>query len=157
VSNTRAHGSSGFLSTGELFFNWLERARGQNFQRHAEPPPNAKIRAARSPTLSEVTSFAEGDPYRFQRTKPIRRPANPSKAAMISEKRIAAIRLVANFCLIRRALEEKRAITGWNWWVGEGAAPSRHANLAFTRAYKAPPHGWCYPPVGRVLLRDQAS
>jgi len=30
--------------------------------------------------------------------------------------------------------------------VGEGAAPSRHANLAFSRAYKAPLHGWCYPP-----------
>ena len=31
-----------------------------------------------------------------------------------------------------------------NLVVGEGAAPSRHAHLAFTRAYKAQPHGWCY-------------
>jgi len=30
--------------------------------------------------------------------------------------------------------------------VGEGAAPSRHANLAFTGVYKTPLHGWCYPP-----------
>jgi hypothetical protein len=35
--------------------------------------------------------------------------------------------------------------------VGEGAAPSRHANLAFTGVYKTPLHGWCYPPLGRVV------
>jgi hypothetical protein len=28
--------------------------------------------------------------------------------------------------------------------VGEGAAPSRHANLAFCGVYKAPLHGCCY-------------
>ena len=26
--------------------------------------------------------------------------------------------------------------------VGEGAAPSRHANLAFSGVYKTPLHGW---------------
>jgi hypothetical protein len=31
--------------------------------------------------------------------------------------------------------------------VGEGAAPSRHAYLAFTGVYKTPLHGWCYPPI----------
>jgi phosphatidylserine decarboxylase len=36
--------------------------------------------------------------------------------------------------------------------VGEGAAPSRHANLAFSRVYKAPLHGWCYPPWCGVVL-----
>jgi len=36
--------------------------------------------------------------------------------------------------------------------VGEGAAPSRHADLAFTGVYKTPLHGWCYPPFGRVVL-----
>jgi hypothetical protein len=36
--------------------------------------------------------------------------------------------------------------------VGEGAAPSRHANLAFPGAYKTPLHGWCYPPVRKVVL-----
>jgi hypothetical protein len=41
--------------------------------------------------------------------------------------------------------------------VGEGAAPSRHANLAFTGAYKAPLHGWCYPPFCRVLSKDRVS
>ena len=35
--------------------------------------------------------------------------------------------------------------------VGEGAAPSRHADLAFTGAYKTPLHGWCYPPFRRVV------
>jgi len=28
--------------------------------------------------------------------------------------------------------------------VGEGAAPSGHADLAFTGVYKTPLHGWCY-------------
>ena len=36
--------------------------------------------------------------------------------------------------------------------VGEGAAPSRHANQAFSGVYKTPPHGWCYPPFCRVVL-----
>src|SRR6476660_7735119 len=36
--------------------------------------------------------------------------------------------------------------------VGEGAAPSRHADLAFTGVYKTPLHGWCYPPFCRVVL-----
>jgi len=35
--------------------------------------------------------------------------------------------------------------------VGEGAAPSRHADLAFTGAYKTPLHGWCYPPFCGVV------
>ena len=35
--------------------------------------------------------------------------------------------------------------------VGEGAAPSRHANLAFSGVYKTPPHGWCYAPFCRVV------
>jgi hypothetical protein len=43
-------------------------------------------------------------------------------------------------------LSEKRLV------VGEGAAPSRHAYLAFTGVYKTPLHGWCYPPFGRVVL-----
>jgi hypothetical protein len=29
--------------------------------------------------------------------------------------------------------------------VGEGAAPSRLANLAISGVYKTPLHGWCYP------------
>ncbi len=41
--------------------------------------------------------------------------------------------------------------------VGEGAAPSRHANLAFSGVYKTPPHGWCYPPFRRVVLSDRSS
>jgi len=41
--------------------------------------------------------------------------------------------------------------------VGEGAAPSRHANLAFTRVYKTPPHGWCYPPYCRVVLEARVA
>jgi hypothetical protein len=36
--------------------------------------------------------------------------------------------------------------------MGEGAAPSRHANLAFTGAYKTPLHGWCYLPCCIVAL-----
>ena len=40
--------------------------------------------------------------------------------------------------------------------VGEGAAPSRHANQAFSGAYKTPLHGWCYPPYCRVVLSDQS-
>jgi hypothetical protein len=35
--------------------------------------------------------------------------------------------------------------------VGEGAAPYRHADLAFTGVYKTPPHGWCYPPSSGVV------
>ena len=35
--------------------------------------------------------------------------------------------------------------------VGEGAAPSRHAYLAFTEVYKTPLHGWCHPPFRRVV------
>lgn len=42
-------------------------------------------------------------------------------------------------------------ILDWELVVGEGAAPSRHADLAFTGVYKTPLHGWCYPPFGRVL------
>jgi hypothetical protein len=41
--------------------------------------------------------------------------------------------------------------------VGEGAAPSRHANLAFSRAYKTPLHGWCYPPSCAVVSKDQTA
>jgi hypothetical protein len=41
--------------------------------------------------------------------------------------------------------------------VGEGAAPSRHVDLAFTGVYKTPPHGWCYPPLGRVVLWVQKA
>jgi len=42
--------------------------------------------------------------------------------------------------------------------VDEGAAPSRHANLAFSRVYKTPLHGWCYPPwIGVVCLVRRAS
>lgn len=41
--------------------------------------------------------------------------------------------------------------------VGEGAAPSRHANLAFSRAYKTPLHGWCYPPGRGVVLWVRTS
>ena len=40
--------------------------------------------------------------------------------------------------------------------VGEGAAPSRHANLASSGVYKTPPHGWCYPPFCRVVLSGQS-
>jgi hypothetical protein len=35
--------------------------------------------------------------------------------------------------------------------VGEGAGPSRHADLAFTGVYRTPLHGW-YPPFGRVVF-----
>jgi hypothetical protein len=36
--------------------------------------------------------------------------------------------------------------------VGEGAAPSRHANLTFSGTYKVPLHGWCYPPSDGIVL-----
>jgi len=41
--------------------------------------------------------------------------------------------------------------------VGEGAAPSRHANLAFPGVYKTPLHGWCYPPRGGIVLWGPSS
>jgi len=41
--------------------------------------------------------------------------------------------------------------------VGEGAAPSRLANLAISGVYKTPLHGWCYPPWSEVVLWDQIS
>jgi hypothetical protein len=41
--------------------------------------------------------------------------------------------------------------------VGEGAAPSRLANLAISGAYKTPLHGWCYPPSSEVVLWDRSS
>jgi hypothetical protein len=41
--------------------------------------------------------------------------------------------------------------------VGEGAAPSRHADLAFTGVYKTPLHGWCYPPMREIVLSGQIS
>jgi hypothetical protein len=41
--------------------------------------------------------------------------------------------------------------------VGEGAAPSRLANLAISGAYKTPLHGWCYPPSSEVVLWDRIS
>jgi hypothetical protein len=41
--------------------------------------------------------------------------------------------------------------------VGEGAAPSRLANLAISGVYKTPLHGWCYPPSSEVVLWDQIS
>lgn len=41
--------------------------------------------------------------------------------------------------------------------VGEGAAPSRHANLAFSRAYKTPLHGWCCPPFCGIVLLVRSS
>jgi hypothetical protein len=41
--------------------------------------------------------------------------------------------------------------------VGEGAAPSRLANLAISGAYKTPLHGWCYPPSSKVVLWDRIS
>lgn len=41
--------------------------------------------------------------------------------------------------------------------VGEGAAPSRLANLAISGAYKTPLHGWCYPPSSGIVLWDQIS
>jgi hypothetical protein len=41
--------------------------------------------------------------------------------------------------------------------VGEGAAPSRHAYLAFTGVYKTPLHGWCYPPICGVVLWIQIA
>src|ERR1041385_2627826 len=41
--------------------------------------------------------------------------------------------------------------------VGEGAAPSRHANLAFSGAYKTLLHGWCYPPMCEVVLSSRET
>jgi hypothetical protein len=41
--------------------------------------------------------------------------------------------------------------------VGEGAAPSRLANLAISGVYKTPLHGWCYPPWSEVVLLDRIS
>jgi len=41
--------------------------------------------------------------------------------------------------------------------VGEGAAPSRLANLAISGAYKTPLHGWCYPPSSEVVLWGRIS
>ena len=41
--------------------------------------------------------------------------------------------------------------------VGEGAAPSRLANLAISGVYKTPLHGWCYPPSSEVVLWDLIS
>jgi hypothetical protein len=41
--------------------------------------------------------------------------------------------------------------------VGEGAAPSRLANLAISEAYKTPLHGWCYPPECGVVLWGRNS
>src|SRR5512140_2685977 len=41
--------------------------------------------------------------------------------------------------------------------VGEGAAPSRHANLAFSRVYKTPLHGWCYPPRHGVVSKGRSA
>ena len=41
--------------------------------------------------------------------------------------------------------------------VGEGAAPSRLANLAISGAYKTPLHGWCYPPSSEVVLSGRIS
>jgi hypothetical protein len=37
--------------------------------------------------------------------------------------------------------------------AGEGAAPSRHANLAFPGVYKTPLHGWRYPAICGVVYR----
>jgi hypothetical protein len=42
-------------------------------------------------------------------------------------------------------------VFGWYLVVGEGAALSRHADLAFAGVYKTPLHGWCYSPFRRVL------
>ena len=36
--------------------------------------------------------------------------------------------------------------------MGEGAAPSWHANL-----YKTPLHGWCYPRMRGVVLSHRGS
>jgi len=41
--------------------------------------------------------------------------------------------------------------------AGEGAAPSRHAKLAFSRAYKTPLDGWCHPTLCEVVLSDRKS
>jgi len=41
--------------------------------------------------------------------------------------------------------------------VGEGAAPSRHANQAFSGAYKAPLQGWCHPTLCGVVLWGPVS
>ena len=49
-------------------------------------------------------------------------------------------------------METRRSQYGSEMVVGEGAAPSRLANLAISGAYKTPLHGWCYPPSSEVVL-----
>jgi hypothetical protein len=57
----------------------------------------------------------------------------------------------------RRTVEGTGSGKSGEWWWVRVLPPPWHANLAFSGAYKAPLHGWCYPPICGTVLSSLHS